>query len=299
MFSLSNRKDDKERVASTRQQTVEQETTTMAKPPATTKDTKNLPTADIDQDFEQYAGEGLDNVGADDLLVPRLGILQSLSPQLKKSKSEYIEGAEDGMIADLGTGELFPDGLWFLPVMYRKEYIEWAPRDSGKGLVAIHPDASILDETTKDDRGRPTLENGNYIAETAQFYGLNLSAGGRMSFIPMTSTQLKKARRLNTLAMGEKLKRANGTEFTAPLWYRTYHFGSAEESNNEGDWSGWTITRGKALPEIAIDVDGLDWRSLKETAIEFRASLIEGKAKGDVEGMEGGSTAPSGDDSSM
>ena len=262
----------------------------MANTPAKAKEAK-LP-VDM-QDFEAHAGDGLDNVGADDLLVPRLAILQALSPQLKKAKSEYIPGAEEGAIADLGTGELFGEELLFLPVYYRKEYLEWAPRDSGKGLVGVHSSPDILAETTKDDRGRATLPSGNYVAETAQFYGLNLSAGGRMSFIPMASTQLKKARRLNTLAMGEKLRRADGSEFTAPMWYRTYEFGSAAESNNEGDWFGWTINRGKALPELTIEEDGCDWRSLKQQAVEFRESLIKGEVKGDVSGMDGSTTGES------
>lgn len=241
-------------------------------------------------DFEAYAGDGLDNVKATDLLVPRLAILQALSPQLKKQKAEYIPGAEEGMIADLGLGELFPEGLWFLPVHYRKDYLEWAPRESGKGLVAVHASEDILDQCKRDDRGRMVLPSGNYIAETAQFYGLNLSAGGRMSFIPMTSTQLKKARRLNTLAMGEKLKRGDGSEFTAPMFYRTYHFGSAAESNNEGDWYGWTIQRGKALPELDPNEDGYSWQALKEQAISFRESLVRGEVHGDVAGMDGGAS---------
>lgn len=246
-------------------------------------------------DFEQFAGAGLDNVGADDLLVPRLSIIQSMSPQRQKKKAEYIEGAEEGMIADLGTGELFPDGLWFLPVYYRKEYLEWAPRDSGKGLIHIHSSPAILDQTSKDDKGRNALPNGNYIAETAQFFGLNLSAGGRMSFIPMASTQLKKARRWNTLATGEKLRRKDGSEFTAPLFYRTYLLGTAEESNNEGSWFGWTINRGDALPEINFQSHGMDWRVLMENAKRFLDSLVKGEIRGDVSSLDEGPSA-SGED---
>lgn len=238
-------------------------------------------------DFEEFAGSGLEGVGADDLLVPRLGILQALSPQLKKAKSEYIEGAEEGDIADLGTGELYKSGLWFLPVFYRKEYLEWAPRDSGKGLVAVHSDPAILDQTTRDDRRRAVLPNGNYIADTAQFYGLNLSSGRRMSYVPMTSTQLKKARRWNTLAMGEKLKRGDGSEFTAPLWYRTYNLTTAAESNNDGDWYGWVINRSVALPEITEEEHGMDWRSVKEEAIAFHKQLVSGEARADVSDIAG------------
>jgi len=243
--------------------------------------------------FEEFAGAGMEGVKADDMLVPRLGILQALSPQVNKRKSEYIEGAEQGLIADVGTGELFADGIWFLPVHYRKDLLEWAPRDSGKGLVNVHTDPSILDQTTRNDRNQPVLPNGNYIAETAQFFGLNLTAGRRMSFIPMTSTQLKKARRWNTLAMGEKLKRGDGSEFTAPFFYRTYNLTTAAESNNDGDWFGWKVERGLALPEINLEEHGIDWRVLKEEAVAFRESLIKGAVRADVSGMDGGSDSSS------
>lgn len=233
----------------------------------------NLPSVD---EFSNYAGVGMEDVTAQDVLVPRLGILQAMSPQLKKTRSEYISGAEEGMIADLGTGQIFPEGVWFLPVHYRRDYLEWAPRDTGKGLVAIHSTPSILEKCHRDDRGRWVLPNGNYIAETAQFFGLNLSAGRRMCFIPMTSTQLKKARRWITLALGEKLRRADGTEFTAPLFYRTYKLTTAPESNNDGEWFGWVINRDVALPEVN------DWHVIKAEALAFRESLHKGKMRGDV-----------------
>lgn len=251
--------------------------------PATTR--TNLPATTSD-DFADYAGAGLENVRASDLLVPRLTILQALSPQVNKRKSEYITGAEAGMIADVGTGELFVDGLWFLPVQYRKDYLEWAPRDSGKGLVAVHTDPAILDATSRNDRNQPVLPNGNYIAETAQFFGLNLSAGRRWSFIPMTSTQLKRARKWNTLATGEKLKRPDGSEFTPPLFYRTYNLAVSEESNAEGDWFGWRVDRGLALPEITEELHGMDWRVLKDEALAFRESLVAGIARGDVSDLQ-------------
>jgi len=238
--------------------------------------------------FEEFAGVGLEQVTAEDILVPRLAVLQALSPQVNKRKSEYISGAEVGTIADLGTGELYPDGVWFLPVYYRKDYIEWAPRDSGKGLVNIHTDPRILDGCSRDDRNRPTLSNGNYIAETAQFFGIDIN-NNKLCYVPMTSTQLKKARRWNTLASGEKLKRADGSEFTAPLFYRTYHLTTAEESNNDGDWFGWKVERGAALPEIDSDV--CDWRDLKARAIEFHSSLVAGEVKADTSSLDEGKSS--------
>jgi hypothetical protein len=228
-------------------------------------------------DFENYAGAGFENVTTADLLVPRLTILQSLSPQLNKKKTDYIEGGEVGHICDVGTGDLFPDGILFLPVFYRKDYLEWAPRASGQGLVAIHSDPAIVDQATRNDKKQFILPNGNLLSETAQFFGLNLSAGGRKSFIPMTSTQLKKGRKWLTMSTGEKLKRADGSEFTPPLFYRTYLLTTAEESNAEGEWSGWKVARGPALPEV----EGFDWHQLKEECIKFLEDLRKGQANVD------------------
>lgn len=237
--------------------------------------------------FGQFAGEGLENVGATDILIPRLMIAQQMSPQINKKKAEYLEGLEIGQIFDVGTGDIFPDGITFLPVLYRKDYLEWAPRDTGKGLQGVHTDPAILDLCKPNEKKQPTLDNGNIIIETAQFFGLNMTAGRRPSFIPMASTQLKKARKWNTLATGEKLRRADNSEFTPPLFYRTYLLTTGEESNNEGDWSGWVINRGPTLQEIAAEFD-LDPAALLAECKKMKDDIIGGKAQADVSGMDGG-----------
>lgn len=236
-----------------------------------------------DDFFQQQAGAGLDNVTAADMLVPRLTILQSLSPQLKPRDAAYIEGAQVGDICDVGTGQLFKGSVLFLPVYYRKDYLEWAPRSSGGGLVAIHSDPAILEKTTRNDKKQPLLPNGNLVAETAQFYGFNLTAQRQMCFIPMASTQLKKARKWITMAAGEKLRRRDGSEFTAPLFYRAYELGTAEESNAQGDWAGWKVDRGPALNEM--EFDGTPWQIVARQAADFRLSIMAGEAKGDVSDM--------------
>lgn len=217
----------------------------MAKTDLAQTATTDLSQSTAADDFGGYAGAGMESATGKDLLIPRLGVLQALSPQVQKKKAEYIENAEIGDIADLGMGEVFKEGVLFLPVLFRKQWLEWAPRDTGKGLVAIHDDPSIMDLTTRNERNSPVLANGNLISETAQFFGLNLSAGRRRCYVPMTSTQLKKARKWLTMAMDEKLARPDGSEFTPPMFYRTYLLGTAEESNSQGDWIGWTVKRGE------------------------------------------------------
>jgi hypothetical protein len=223
---------------------------------------------------------GFENVGASDLLIPRLTILQGLSPQVNKAKPEYDEDARVGNIYDVGLQQNFGDSLHILPVHYTKVWLEWAPRSTGKGLVQMHETNEILQQTKEDQNGRDVLANGNYITETAQFFVLNLDANARKSFIPMASTQLKKARRLLTLAMSEEVERPDGTTFTPPIYYRTYRLGTVPESNAEGSWVGWKVERDKALSELP------GWEKLLETAKLFRAALTAGKIKGDMRDVE-------------
>lgn len=244
-----------------------------------TKTSANLPAISGDG-FEEFAGAGLENVGSNDVLIPRLTILQSLSPQLNKKKAEFIDGAEIGTIVDVGTGEMFPNGVLFLPVYYRKDYLEWAPRSSGKGLIAVHTDPEIMKQTKRDDRKKDVLPNGNYIAETAQWFGLNLTADRRKCFIPMASTALKKSRQWMTIATSERLKRADGSEFSPPFFYRGYNLTTGTESNAEGEWANWVINRGPTLPELG-EPFGFDWKVVKEEAAKFLASLQAGEVRAD------------------
>lgn len=243
----------------------------------------------FDDEFEQYQGDGLGNVTADNLMIPRLGIIQKLSPQLDKNKSEYIKEAEVGDIVDVGTGDLFKEGIIFLPVLFKTDWLEWAPRASGRGLINIHRDSAILEQCTVDEKKRNVLPNGNYIAETAQFFGLNVTADLRKSFIPMTSTQLRKSRKWNTLSTGERIKNKAGQLFMPPLWYRFYSLTTGHESNSEGDWEGWVINRSVSLPEAAELGLSFGWRDIKALAVEFSEQLAKGEAVADASHMAGDS----------
>lgn len=224
-------------------------------------------------------GTGLENVKASDLLIPRLTIIQALSPQINPQKPEFDETAKAGMIYDVGLQEGFTSDVGFIFVHYVKQWLEWAPRNTGKGLQGVHDTAAILEKTTQDDKRRNKLDNGNYIMETMQFYGMNMNADMRKSFIPMASTQLKKGRRLLTLATNEKLIGGNGLPFTPPLFYRTYRLSTVPESNAEGNWMGWKIERSSALDELP------NWQHLMAEIKDFRDAVSSGTVSGDIEAM--------------
>jgi hypothetical protein len=237
-------------------------------------------------EFGTHAGAGLENVTASDMLVPRLTILQQLSPQLNNRKAEYLEGATQGQICDVGIGD-FWDSIHFVPCYFEKVWLEWAPRSSGRGLVAIHSDPAILDKCTLNEKNQP-FNGPNLVAATTQIYGFNLTAGGRRSFISLASTQLRTSRKWMALATGEKLQRSDGTEYTPPLFYRSYLLDSTMTTNAEGDWSLLRVSRAETLPELAAPggpFPNLNWRNLKQDCILFIDSLRKGQVKADTSSL--------------
>ncbi len=101
----------------------------------------------------QDAGQGLSEINMDTIQIPFLKILSSMSPQTKKQKKEYIEGAEEGMIFNTVTEELIDgaEGITVVPCYFEPVALEWTDRGTGSSApVAQHPvDTPLWDKPKK------------------------------------------------------------------------------------------------------------------------------------------------------
>lgn len=225
--------------------------------------------------FEQETNEGLENLTASDFLIPRLSIVGDLSPSIKKNNSAYIPEAEVGDIVDVGMGEVFKDGIDFLPVARVREWIQWAPRSTGEGITARYTHDIIKElGLERNDKNEFIVQEGPFkgheIIETVQYYGLNLTAGGRRSFLPMKKSNLKVSRKWTGWLSDEKLP--NGSK--AKIFWRSYRLGSFEESKQTFNWFNWTVSKGKTLPEIE------NWQQYAAIAKEFQEQITAGLVQG-------------------
>jgi hypothetical protein len=178
------------------------------------------------------AERGSEDVTTDDITLPRIDLVQDLSPQIKRNKPEYIEGAEPGMLFNTVTKELYGEGgLIFIPVYFNKVWIIWKDRDSGGGL------RGIFDTEAEAKQALAALEDGNLceINDTAQHYGLVRRDNGDLQevVISMSKSKLKASRQLNTL-----VRVAGGDRFS-----RAYRVESAEDSGSKGDYWNLKITQ--------------------------------------------------------
>lgn len=254
----------------------------------------NLPVGYDLEHIMEDAGAG-QNMGAGDLGIPYLALLQSNSPQVNPAHAKYIEGAQAGMFMNTATGEVFggykKDPLIIIPCAYVREYDEWKDRDGpeGGGFVASHGvDSGIMSKTKPDHNKRPTLENGNKVWETAkQFCLIRNPISGRVEQVLMTlkSTHLKMNRRWNNLISSAVIP---GTNRQAPRWLFPYELGVQLETKGDKSWFVPTIER----IDTPVDID--EYNAAKAFHAAFASGAInvtpppEDDAGTSEPGVEGG-----------
>ena len=201
---------------------------------ATTEDDK-FPTAQPDY-MNQDSTRGQEGVGVDDLTIPRLNVIQDLSPQHKANKPEYIEGSEVGMLFNSVTKQLYGSQVFFVPVFFRKEFVIWQSRNAGGGFMGAYPseaaakhelESQQLDIDETDTKGEPMYK----ITDTAQQFGMIIHEDGTTEDIvmSMSDSKMKVSRQLNTIS-----KIAGGDRFS-----RVYKIAAVEEQNkqNQDYWN--------------------------------------------------------------
>jgi hypothetical protein len=230
----------------------------------------------LDDELSKMGGMGAENVQAKDVLIPRLTILQKLSPQLAKKKAEYIEGADLGDFCNVATGDVYKEAVLVIPCHFATAYIEWGKNRSG--LVHNYgDDASILKKCVRDDKNRNVLNNGNVVNETSQWYCL-LQDGASWTrvFMPLTSTNLKHSRKWMTLCRTENVQMPNGELWKPPLFWRSWKLSAVEDSNDQGDWVTFKPEKGASTLELDPN------RQLIRMCMSFYEDVSTAKVRGEI-----------------
>jgi len=188
-------------------------------------------------DFAADAGMGMEGMTSQDMAIPFFNILQKLSPQL-----DTLDRAKAGMIFNTVTEEVFED-IVVIPCAYKREFVEWRPREQGGGLVGQHAITSTVVSEAKNINGKLTTAGGNVLIETAYHFVIRCDTNTlamEPGLITMSSTQLKKNRRWNSLMNNLKVPGPNGP-VTPARFSHMYELSSVQEQNDKGAWYGWTI----------------------------------------------------------
>lgn len=249
----------------------------MAKMPSTKTQSTDVARGYWD-DLAADAGAGMQGVTSEDLAIPFVNIIQSNSPQRKKSDGAYIEGIDEGDIYNTVSQEYYTNsdgGVIVVPCAYHFAYRHWKSREDGGGFLGQYErDDKIVAEATRDG-SRRILPDGTYLADTADHYVLLVNPDGsfKRAVISMTSTQLKKSRRWMTIMAEEMLKTSSGQVFQAPTFLFKYRLTTQAEDNDKGSWFGWRIEK---VGKLAYNGDESD---IYQAAKAFSEAVNQGDVK--------------------
>lgn len=199
---------------------------------------------------EQDAGKGVSTDVADNV-VPLLKVLQALSPQCIKQKTEsYIKGAEAGMIWARGEKQVWngeEEGIRVVPCYYERVWMEWGPK-LGDGLKGRHRNGT--DDTPRElgaelkanSEGKEvwTLPNGNILSDTREHVVLVLDKYSEPTpfVLPMTGSNIGTSRNWHPVMNKKKTKKGN----KAASYRFVYQLTSVAKSKDQFNWHQMAIT---------------------------------------------------------
>jgi|TARA_R100001082_G_C4366112_1_gene162022 hypothetical protein len=235
------------------------------------------------------ANTASDSMSSDDLLIPRIRILQALSPQVIKQKSEYVEGAEAGMIFDNSSNSLFDGekGINVVPVNYRRCYIEW---DKKRNFVKDHgTDASILEQCVVD--GYQRFHGDNEIVATAEYFVFIVQDDQHFpAMVSMQSSNWKVAKRWNSIINRLMIPNPNGGKMNPAMFWNMYNLFVVPQTNEQGAWFGWevkpvyTADSGGIIDNLENGTDiYLSARTFKEQVISGDVQVQQDESSADEE----------------
>lgn len=173
--------------------------TTKSKAVATKTSNTAVALADVPEFLRDKMGQarGSEEVGASDLTIPRIEIVQALSECRKKASPSYIEGAQEGMLYNNVTRELYGDNVIVVPVSFKKEFLLWREQKLGGGFGGAYQ-SELEAVAARNEREKPEEWE---VIETPQHFVLIIREDGRTeeAVISMAKTKGKCSRKWNSL----------------------------------------------------------------------------------------------------
>jgi hypothetical protein len=249
--------------------------------------TLGLDEAQLLEDLESSQSD----FGATDITIPFLRVLQQLSPQVTKGKTEYIPEASAGMLINTASKEVFDGekGIIIIPCKYQSRYIEWRPRSKGGGLVrdfGSDASAALSHVAMTGEKGQQLTAEGNEIVRSYQYWAIIVDEEtGRFEqvVLSLASTQAKKSKDWNYVISGRTHTLESGKTVNLAKWphWFSYRLSTAMESNDMGSWYGVKIQ------PAGVTAGLVNGPAIFEAAKNFRELIEAGKVKAAAENVHG------------
>lgn len=265
--------------------------------------------------------DGFGEIDAGDMSIPFLTLLQDNSPQRKKQDASFIPGAEEGMILNTVSEELYQtvddQGLMVIPVFIDKAVIEWKPRGgdgSGGGFVARHswdhPEVvsqKAQNISPKDWRSK----DGNVLKRTYYLWVLivdpeikdpDLMDLRNYAIVSFESTKAAVFQQWVSRAKKATMIGDNGKKVQVPLWRMMLKLGAKYQQSSKGNFFNYTL--GFVNP---ANFEDCGWKdsilpadsNFHQAALAFREAITSGIATANTQSEERVSENDAGDTETM
>ena len=219
------------------------------------------------------AGSGFENVTQEDVALPFLSLIQSLSPQRTKGDPKWIEGAEEGLLFNTVSESLY-DYVSIVPCAYNKVFMEWVPRDHGGGLVGIYDRTEVNHRIESKDGLKITSVAGNDIVPTMQFFCVQVDEDAKIILdrflISMSISQIKVGKKW--LSRMQTIMAPGETPYPVPMYGQVWKMSSCLEKNASGQpYYNWSPSFERPLDDTAVYL----------ACKQFHFDVVGGEAKVD------------------
>ena len=172
--------------------------------------------------IKQGEARGSEEVRSADMVLPRLEIVQALSP-IKETNDD----AKEGYLFNSVTQEVIGDVAYFVPVYFRVEYLVWKDQDQGGGFFGSF--SSLAEAEQRKQQAVADGENPDHIeiVDTPVQYGLRITPDLSVCeqiVISMAKTKAKVSRKWNAM-----IQIAGGDRFS-----RVYKLTTFRDENAKG-----------------------------------------------------------------
>lgn len=176
---------------------------------------------------------GSEGVSQEDVAVPRLEVLQSVSPQLDAKHASYIGGAKAGDLINSVTGENYGPEVFLVNVTFVKQWLVWRDRKKGGGFFGafkspLEAEERMLEVPESGGTKEKAKEAGLEVLDTPTHLCLlvNRNAGTLDEImVSMPRTKAKVSRQWNAMI------RLTGQDRFA----RVYRVTTAQETNKRNE----------------------------------------------------------------
>lgn len=198
--------------------------TTKSKPSTTVANPikSEVVTNEVPDYIKKGSGRGSEEVSTNDMVLPRLEIVQALSPI-----KELNPDAREGMLFNSVTQTIYGDHVYFIPVYFRVEHLIWKAQSEGGGFFGSFPtneQAQVrLNEEVANGESVDDLE----IVDTPVHFGLLVDPDTNnveQVVVSMAKTKAKVSRKFNAL-----IQIVGGDRFA-----RVYKISSYTDENKKG-----------------------------------------------------------------